>query len=298
MKITFTTLADAVADIETRFPVKEGRTDSRSQTGEEYAEVVSGGIKPKGDHFPLYAATPALAITAWHQAVLDYAEGKTGTLFWRCRPELGEVVLVQKGIDLSHLSPNEAATFDTPLWRVYSRMLISDLPELTETEARIVHLETSIAKIDTGIGWYGSDDAKERRFEHAAELTALKNLPAHRPGARHGWYGCLTCGEASPRAPNGVPTFALSDLCPGRKTVDAMIDPSDIAHSVDRVETIARAVVRRMGIAPETPLALGPLPEYRIDGQVYHAIVHTFPAWHAMVRQVRDILELSEGIDQ
>lgn len=115
-----TALSAAVTDFESRFVVRHETQAARlAPTGEPYTVVVSGGDCADGEHRPILCATPEIAVRFWLRAAHDHAEGKTGTLYWRVRPVL-ESATVSQGADAPRT-----------VYSVYSRLLISDRPELT-----------------------------------------------------------------------------------------------------------------------------------------------------------------------
>ncbi len=82
--------------------------NARAATGEPYVTIVSGAIKKEGDIAPFYA-TQDEAIAQWFATVLHYGSNRSGTLYWRCYPELER---------------------DDKTLCVYSRLLISDKPQV------------------------------------------------------------------------------------------------------------------------------------------------------------------------
>src|SRR5262245_26320789 len=109
--MTTMTLDEAVAKIELRWPAHPDLGDNaRSATGEEYVVITSGGVCKEGASFKFFP-TEAEAIDRWLASVLAYGEGKTGTLYYRVEPELAG---------------------DQEGYTVYSRLLISDRPQVQE----------------------------------------------------------------------------------------------------------------------------------------------------------------------
>jgi hypothetical protein len=112
------TLDEATAQIESRLPAQMGTPSYRSQTGETYTIIVSGGVKDEGQAFPALCATEEIAVRLWLEAMNAYLEGKEGTLYWRERPQLAS--------DEDQFSGR---------YVVYSRLLVSDKPVLVDAAA-------------------------------------------------------------------------------------------------------------------------------------------------------------------
>src|SRR5688572_2478199 len=100
------TLEEAIRIIEDRFPCKMGQPAAYSETGEGYVQINSSGPSHEGAHHQIYSTTEE-AVGNWLDAVSDYAKDKTGTLYWRVRPELIRI-------------PGQNG------YSVYSRLLISN----------------------------------------------------------------------------------------------------------------------------------------------------------------------------
>lgn len=108
------TLEEVVAEFEAAFPaVVDGFPSALSETGEPYTVICSGGPRPESSPVPALYASRSLAIRAWLEAVRAFAKDKTGTLYWRIRPEIDSI-------------ETKAAFPSVPFWAVYSRLLISD----------------------------------------------------------------------------------------------------------------------------------------------------------------------------
>lgn len=103
------TLDEAIKLVESRFIVGPAGNYSEAPTGEPYVTIVGGGIKEEGELFPCYFLSEAFAIQFWLDAVNKYSEGKSGTLYWRVKPEM----MGRKKV-----------------WLIYSRLLISDKPQI------------------------------------------------------------------------------------------------------------------------------------------------------------------------
>lgn len=92
-------LAALVLHCNSNFPIgPAGDRPGTAPTGEPYTEL------PAKEWYPSREA----ALDAAKAAFDEYAEGKTGTLFWRVKPELGQDY--KNG------------------WKFYMRLLISDKP--------------------------------------------------------------------------------------------------------------------------------------------------------------------------
>jgi hypothetical protein len=127
-------LEDARADIERRFTMGPQGNYRYAATGEEYVQVSTGGLQKEGRRGPGYYSTPAGAVRAWRDAVLKYAklcdsQISSKTLYWRNPPELDSQDYISvEGSTSNDKAYREACTIT--LWRVYSRLLISDKPQI------------------------------------------------------------------------------------------------------------------------------------------------------------------------
>lgn len=130
------TLEEAVALIEARWPVKAGLPTNICQTGEPYDCVVIGGIKPEDRRYPLLATSADVAVEAWLQSFNEYAAGKRGTLYWRCRPEIECTRFRAAGVGpRTRKSIKDILTID--LYRIHCRLIITEEPELSERDLRV-----------------------------------------------------------------------------------------------------------------------------------------------------------------
>lgn len=119
------TLDEAVAEVEARFKIGPKGFARLAPTGEEYVELISGGIKKEGERSLILADTPELAIRYWLNAVWDYAglhgpDQERKTLYWRILPEMDELLVRHPE------TPKEEFSY----WRIYSRLLITDKPPI------------------------------------------------------------------------------------------------------------------------------------------------------------------------
>lgn len=105
------TLDAARRIVEAPFRVKKGFGYSLCETGERYIALCAGGIKPEGSPFQEYFASEAEAVKVWLRSALIYAQGKSGTLYWREMP-----------IAEARYSSETKQTG----WQVYSRLIITD----------------------------------------------------------------------------------------------------------------------------------------------------------------------------
>jgi hypothetical protein len=105
------------------FPI--GGNYRQAPTGEEYVVIMNGGIKEEGRNIPCLAWTEQDSIRLWKEAVLQYAAGKTGVLYWREKPELAGTEMFWEGYD-AKTNRVEKYGASNVMWRVYSRLLISD----------------------------------------------------------------------------------------------------------------------------------------------------------------------------
>ena len=120
------TLSDALNTIDRK--QVDGLAMVRSQTGEEYTVIVSGGSKPECRRPPVLCLTEELAVKFWLDAFNEFARDKCGTVYWRTRPQLDSWQIKQVGL------PDE---FVETVYVVYSRLLISDKPVLAKDDPRV-----------------------------------------------------------------------------------------------------------------------------------------------------------------
>lgn len=117
------------AQATTALPERDGRPCSFCQTGEPYDILCSEGVKREGVpaiRFP----TPAAAWSAYHEAFRRYVAGKKGTLYWRHRPVLESAYnYTAYGFD-QWGSPKVEQYVTAPGHFVYSRLVVSDKPEI------------------------------------------------------------------------------------------------------------------------------------------------------------------------
>jgi hypothetical protein len=116
------TLEEAVVEFEARFveitrvvgfpwdgahPDCYGRDWSKAPTGETYVAWCTGGVKPQGEPFPVYAKNPDEALELWIEHLPRVRSEDKLRLCWREGPELD----------------NEGEK-----WVVYSRFAMTDKP--------------------------------------------------------------------------------------------------------------------------------------------------------------------------
>jgi hypothetical protein len=112
------TLEEARAKLEARFKIGPIGNGPIAPTGERYVEIRGGGSPREGEPCPVLCSSEQMAIKQWLLAVEEYAAGKSGTLYWRIVPELGDQ---EDGSGWQH-GPADV----WKLYSVYSRLLISD----------------------------------------------------------------------------------------------------------------------------------------------------------------------------
>lgn len=104
-------LDEIVAGIDKRFHGVDGPPRARCPTGEPYVCLVVGGERIEGQSYPEFCKTEQAAIDGWRLTFEGYAVKRGSRLYWRQRPEVnrdGDKVIV------------------------YSRLIITDKPELPE----------------------------------------------------------------------------------------------------------------------------------------------------------------------
>lgn len=116
-------LAAAVVSFEENFLVIDGTAGPTAQTGEAYREVMSGGMADEGQRSPCFCTTPEVAVDLWEVAAKRYASGCGGScLYWRIKPEIDVYPLYERSV-LALVPEYEVI----PVWRVYSRLLVSSI---------------------------------------------------------------------------------------------------------------------------------------------------------------------------
>ncbi len=104
-------LDEARADLEARFPPHPDIGNNRlAATGEPYVIITNCGLKQEGASCPAHVSEE-FAVNGWFHSVNHYAMPKFGfPLYWRVPPQIERD--------------------DKGGWRVYSRLLISDKPQI------------------------------------------------------------------------------------------------------------------------------------------------------------------------
>jgi len=127
------TLDEAQREIESKFTLGPEGNHQFSATGEEYAEIVSGG-RLEEYKYPCYCTSIEAAVRLWKEAVEKYTSERTGTLYWRVKPEIDLTFIFipvdEKGEYNGHPEFRDSAV--RPTWRVYSRLLVSDKPQICD----------------------------------------------------------------------------------------------------------------------------------------------------------------------
>lgn len=111
------TLSEAKAEFEKGFKVKMGLPSYRCQTGNTYMVITAGGLKAEGEPMIGWMPTKAQAIKAWLDRCKQYAQSRTGTIYWRELPTL----------------EHREDSLGKSTWEIYCRFAISDQPELFQT---------------------------------------------------------------------------------------------------------------------------------------------------------------------
>lgn len=124
-RVRGTSIEAIVADLERRHGVGEawdgrlGRGGSETVTGDEYVELVCGGVKPECEQSALLCGTRERAVEEWWKALAGYEAGRFGKVYWRIRPELDSwdapYLWDGKPLEGPHLT----------WWGVYSRLFIA-----------------------------------------------------------------------------------------------------------------------------------------------------------------------------
>lgn len=131
------TLDEARRAFESRFTVwPEIGNYALAPTGEPYVAVCSGGIKPEAELTPAVGLTEESALKLLIAAWNEYADGKSGTLYWRILPEIGSLAYFGEGVfaaDAVGRTDQERKDFYRHVfWKAYSRLLISNKPVIQQ----------------------------------------------------------------------------------------------------------------------------------------------------------------------
>lgn len=120
-------LKQAEAEIERLFTCEDAPATALYPTGEEFVEIGIDGIMGE-DRFPGFATSETAAASAWVAAVLRYATGKKGTLYWRERPAIAAFdVFLDNSLHYPDF-PHGKHFCARRVFKVYSRLLITDRP--------------------------------------------------------------------------------------------------------------------------------------------------------------------------
>lgn len=130
------TLEQAVAEFEKGRLVKLGLPGACCQTGATYLAITHAGLKEEGKSFMGYDSTRAEAVKSWLASALKYANSRTGTLYWRTKPELDCRVTSDGRED----------------WMVYSRFVVSDAYEVFNTVDDLYHTKKVQPHYHMGFG--------------------------------------------------------------------------------------------------------------------------------------------------
>lgn len=102
------------AECEKNFPVGQSTSMYVAVTGEPYVEIL-GNVKDEGSPGQM-SPTIEDAYSASLAAFREYAEGKSGAIYWRVHPELAQ---------------------ERSKWAFYMRLLISDSPVLKKDHPKV-----------------------------------------------------------------------------------------------------------------------------------------------------------------
>lgn len=112
-------LESIVADLESRFHAGGTFDTFCIPTGEEFVELLSGGILSTdyNSRIPCKCSSPSVAVQTFQDALERYVGGRpTGVVSWHTKPELQSIVQIYKDEDnVEHADE---------WWLVYSRLLI------------------------------------------------------------------------------------------------------------------------------------------------------------------------------
>lgn len=96
-------------------------------TGEKYITFSCGGPRDEGEIAGCIAFSPKAAWQALKAQILLYMQGRTGILYWRRHPEIGESVIYED----NSFMPGEPGYSPRTIYQVYCRLLISDKQPMT-----------------------------------------------------------------------------------------------------------------------------------------------------------------------
>ena len=109
-------IATATATFEQLF----SHIESTTVFAQDVQAVVSGGVKPEGEHIPVLCSTPEKAVELWLDTARDYKNLSAGnTLVWRAKPEMTEIILHREALDQP-----EGGLKPVSFFTVYSRLAV------------------------------------------------------------------------------------------------------------------------------------------------------------------------------
>lgn len=123
-----TYIADIVAGLEERHGVGAPTNTNLAVTGDAYVVVCSGGEKLEAEIWPALCSTPELAAELWADAIVRYAEGRTGLIYWRHEPSIERCQMTVADARQTHRVSSDR-------FAVYSRLFIATAAIATEPEA-------------------------------------------------------------------------------------------------------------------------------------------------------------------
>jgi hypothetical protein len=105
-------------------------------TGERYIVITLDGAKPEGEMSQVFATSERAALSLLFLRLKEYGEGKSGTVYWRTRPEVDCSTAYLPDVCSEPVFDNQNRPNFTlrprNLWQGYARILISDKPVLAD----------------------------------------------------------------------------------------------------------------------------------------------------------------------
>lgn len=119
-------ISRAYCKIEQEFNCIDGLEGHLAQTGEPYVQITVSGIHSEESFISGFTSSIDSACAALLSHVYKHAEGKGKTLYWRITPEIEGFTLYREA---SSINDKPYPYFKAiPVWKVYTRLLVSDKP--------------------------------------------------------------------------------------------------------------------------------------------------------------------------
>lgn len=123
-----TFIAEVVAGLEDRHGIGAPSETETCATGDDFVVICSGGEKANSGRWPALCASPEIAAELWADALIRYAEGRTGKIYWRFRPTV-------ESFQITHADRRQTHRVAEPRYTVFSRLFIAEKADPAEVAA-------------------------------------------------------------------------------------------------------------------------------------------------------------------